>query len=55
LGRLRPEIEVARNRYRLIADRMSVLTRKDIGAVVVSSQDREWDTRRSLDLAFVGM
>jgi CcdB protein len=52
---LRPEFQVGSKRYRLITDRMSVLARKDIGAVVVSVRTREWDIRRALDLVFVGV
>ena len=55
ISRLRPEFQVSGKRYRLITDRLSVLARKDIGAVVTSSRDREWDIRRALDLVFVGV
>ncbi len=55
LSKLRPEFEFAGKRYRLITDRLSVLTRKDIGTVVASAKDREWDVRRALDLVFVGV
>ncbi len=55
IARLRPEFQIAGERYRLIVDRLSVLARKDIGAVVISVKDREWDIRRALDLVFVGV
>jgi RNase P/RNase MRP subunit p30 len=52
---LRPEFQISGKRYRLITDRLSVLARKDIGAVVTSASNREWDIRRALDLVFVGV
>jgi hypothetical protein len=55
IPRLRPEFQVSGKRYRLITDRMSVLSRKDIGTFVASARDREWEIRRALDLVFVGM
>lgn len=55
ISKMRPEFEVAGKRYHMIADRMSVLTRKEIGSVVASVQDRQWDIRRALDLVFVGV
>jgi toxin CcdB len=55
LGKLRPEFQVAGKRYRMITDRISVLTCKDIGIVIAAAHDREWDIRRALDLVFVGV
>ena len=55
MAKLRPEFVVDGKRLRLVADRLSVLVRSDIGAVVVSARDREWDIRRALDLVFVGV
>ena len=55
MAKLRPEFVVEGKRLRLIADRLSVLVRRDIGAVVTSARDREWDIRRALDLVFVGI
>ena len=55
IPRLRAQFQISGKRYRLIADRLSVLARKDIGAVVASAKDRKWDVRRALDLVFVGV
>ena len=55
IARLRPEFVVAGQRRVMVADRMSVLPCKDIGTVVTSARDREWDIRRALDLVFVGV
>lgn len=53
--KLRPEFEIDGKAYRLVVDRLSVLRRNDIGAVIGSARDRQWDIRRALDLVFVGV
>ncbi len=55
IARMRPEFDVSGKRYRLVADRMSVLRSQDIGTVIGSLKHREWDIRRALDLVFVGV
>ena len=55
MTKLRPEFAVDGQRRVLVTDRMSVLPCKDIGTVVTSARDREWDIRRALDLVFVGV
>lgn len=55
IRKLRPEFVVGGKRYRLICDRLSALERKNIGAIVGSLKDHEWDIRRALDLVFVGV
>ena len=54
IGRLRPAIEHDGRSYRMIADRLSVLAVKNIGARVGSCEDREYDIRRALDIVFMG-
>ena len=55
MAKLRAEFIIDGKRLRLIADRLSVLTCNDIGAVVASARGRQWDIRRALDLVFVGV
>ena len=50
MAKLRPEFVIEGKRLRLIADRMSVLRCKELGPVIASARDREWDIRRALDL-----
>lgn len=53
--KLRPLFEIEGKSYCLVIDRLSVLRRTDIGAVIASVADRQWDIRRALDLVFVGV
>jgi len=53
--KLRPEFEIDGKAYRLVIDRLSVLRINDIGAVIGSARDRQWDIRCALDLVFVGV
>jgi toxin CcdB len=55
IAKLRPEFVIAGRKHRMVADRLSVLLRKDIGVTVASLRDRQWDIRRALDLVFVGV
>jgi hypothetical protein len=53
--RLRPEVVIDGVTMRLVMDRLSVLRTQDIGAVVATLRDREYDLRRALDLVFIGV
>ena len=55
IGRLRPTIEHDGKSYRLVADRLSVLAVKNIGARVGSCEEREYDIRRALEIVFMGV
>ena len=55
IARMRPAIEHDGTLYRLIADRLSVISVKSLDKTVGSCPDREWDIRRALDLVFVGV
>ena len=55
LHRLRPQFAVGRKQHRLIVDRLSVLSTRDIGAVVGSAIEHEYDIRRALEIVFMGV
>jgi hypothetical protein len=55
LGRLRPEINVNGRLFRMLVDRMAAASTKEIGPVVGSCADREYEIRRALDIVFLGV
>ena len=55
IGRLRPAIAVDGRPYRLIVDRLSVLSTKHLGSSIGTCADREYDIRRALDIVFLGV
>ena len=54
LGRLRPEITVGRKRYRLIVDRLSVVSRKVLVERIGSAEQCAEPIKRALDELFYG-
>ena len=55
LHRLRPIISVSGKRWRVIMDRLSVISRKSLGDVVGSVPECEYELRRALDIVFLGV
>jgi toxin CcdB len=54
-GRLHPMFRVGRRDYVMAAEKLSAIPFADIGAVITSARDRDYDIRRALDIVFLGV
>jgi hypothetical protein len=53
--RLHPKMTVKGRHYFVAIEKLTAVHRKELGKVLGSMKDREWDIRRGLDLVFVGV
>jgi toxin CcdB len=53
--KLHPTFDVAGKTYLMATEQLGAVLSKDITRSLRSAVDREWDTRRALDLVFVGV
>jgi toxin CcdB len=54
-GRLHPMFRVERREYLMATEKLSAIPIADIGTVIMSAREREYDIRRALDVVFLGV
>lgn len=53
--KLHPKMTVKGRHYIVAVEKLAAVHRQEIGKVLGSMKEREWDIRRALDLVFVGV
>jgi CcdB protein len=55
IGAMRPSISFQGRKFRLIVDRLSVVSTASIGEALGTAANKTYDIRRALDIVFVGV